>query len=331
MKIAAIAFSDTGMTLGERLLGCADFDLSLTRCGDGELAAWTSGNFSSAEALLFIGSTGIAVRAIAPHVNSKTTDPAVVVIDELGRYAIPILSGHIGGANALAISLSESIGAVPVITTATDINSVFAVDTWAKNQGLAIANPEGIKRVSAKLLAGKTVGIKSLLPIDRNLPAGVAFDDEAYDILVSYRTDGSPDALRLIPPIITVGIGCRKGIEADAIEDAVEAALAKAHCSRAAICRVCSIDLKADEPGLLEFCKWWNLPFRTFAASELAAVEGEFTASVFVQGITGVDNVCERAALLGSNGGRLLEMKEAGNGVTVALAINEPTLRLIEG
>lgn len=101
-----------------------------------------------------MGAVGIAVRAIAPHCKSKATDPAVVVLDECGRFAVPLLSGHLGGANALARALAEACGAIPVITTATDANGVFAVDEWAKAQGCAVLEPERIKLVSGALLAG---------------------------------------------------------------------------------------------------------------------------------------------------------------------------------
>ena len=158
MLIKAIAFSDNGMRLGERLKaalsegsGAAEF--SLDRCASGGLAGWTEGAWNSADALLFIGSCGIAVRAIAPHVKKKTEDPAVVVMDELGTYSIPVLSGHLGGANELAVRIARAAGAIPVVTTATDINGLFAADDWARSQGLAVANPEKIKWVSSRLLA----------------------------------------------------------------------------------------------------------------------------------------------------------------------------------
>ena len=125
---------------------------------------------------LFIGAIGIALRAIAPYIKTKTKDPAVVVVDELGQFSIPILSGHIGGANELALQIAEDLGSIPVITTATDINKVFAVDTWAKSQGLQILNPQCIKLVSSKLLKGESVHVKSDYPIQGNLPKNVYQD-----------------------------------------------------------------------------------------------------------------------------------------------------------
>ena len=153
MSRAYLAFTEKGMALAHRLARALPG--SVSRCGAGgvRLAEWTGTQFAQADALIFVGAVGIAVRAIAPHLKSKTTDPAVVVLDECGRFAVPLLSGHLGGANALARALAEACGAIPVITTATDANGVFAVDEWAKAQGCAVLEPERIKLVSGALLA----------------------------------------------------------------------------------------------------------------------------------------------------------------------------------
>ena len=129
------------------------------------LAGWTAQQFAAADALVFVGAAGIAVRAIAPHCQSKATDPAVVVLDECGRFAVPLLSGHLGGANDLACRLAAACGAVPVITTATDANGLFAVDEWAKKQNCAVWETPRIKLVSGALLAGKTVRYASPGPL----------------------------------------------------------------------------------------------------------------------------------------------------------------------
>ena len=298
--------------------------MTLDRCEKGGLAFWTEEAFGANDALVFIGAAGIAVRAIAPHVRTKVHDPAVVVLDELGTFAIPVLSGHLGGANELAVRLARCVGALPVVTTATDVHGLFAVDSWARKQGLTVVNPERIKWISARLLAGETVKLKSLYPIKGAYPAQVEADEEGYDILITHRTRGRAEALRLVPKIVTAGIGCKKGTAAETIGEAFDAALRKSGCHAAAVKAVATIDLKADEPGLLSFCENHGLPLYTYSAAELAAVPGSFTGSAFVKKTTGVDNVCERAAVL--CGGRLLSQKEAGNGVTVALAIEEPKL-----
>jgi cobalt-precorrin 5A hydrolase len=231
----------------------------------------------------------------------------------------------------LAAELASLTGAIAVITTATDINGVFAIDVWAKKQGLNIINPERIKSAAVRLLTREEVGIKSLFPVEGILPYGLSLSDNGYQVLITYKTNGKSDALRLVPRVITLGIGCRKDTDISTIEDAYALMLAKASCHTAAIARVCSINMKADEPGILEFCACHHLPYETYSAEELQKVPGTFTSSAFVQSVAGVSNVCERSAVLGSKGGKLLSGKNAGFGVTMALAITPYTVRFGEG
>ena len=149
MTRAYLAFTDTGLTLARRLADALPG--SVDRCGSGgvSLAGWTALQFAQSDALVFVGAVGIAVRAIAPHCRSKASDPAVVVLDECGRFAVPVLSGHLGGANNLARALAAVCGAVPVITTATDAHGIFAVDEWAKHQNCTVLEAERIKHVSS--------------------------------------------------------------------------------------------------------------------------------------------------------------------------------------
>lgn len=179
MTRAYLAFTAKGLALAQKL--AAAYPGSVTRCGHEagqvHLADWTARQFAGSDALVFVGAVGIAVRAIAPHCQSKAQDPAVVVLDECGRFAVPILSGHLGGANDLARALAAVCGAVPVITTATDANGVFAVDEWAKHQNCTVLEPERIKLVSGALLAGKTVQFASDWPIAGAPPDGITAGD----------------------------------------------------------------------------------------------------------------------------------------------------------
>ena len=275
--------------------------------------------FAWADALIFVGSCGIAVREIAPFVTDKKADPAVLCFDELGRFVIPLLSGHIGGANELALKLAGFLGAAPVITTATDINRKFSVDTWAARNGYAISSMHAAKAVSAAVLE-RDVPLTSDFPIVTELPAGVTVGESGHvGICLTYRKqEPFGITLRLIPKILHLGIGCRRGTEVSAIREAVNTALNGNDIDRHAIKSVVSIDIKATEQGLLQFCAENNWPVSFHTAEELRAVEGDFTPSEFVQSVTGVDNVCERAALLGAE--KLIVKKTVRNGVTVALA-----------
>ena len=275
--------------------------------------------FSSSEVLVFVGSCGIAVRKIAPFVHDKRTDPAVVCVDELGTFVIPLLSGHIGGANALARRIAGSLNATAVITTATDINRKFSVDTWATEVGCAISSMQLAKAVSAAILEGD-IPLKSDFSIVGNLPNGV-IPVETGDLgiyLTATNAEPFENTLRLIPKVLHLGIGCRRGIEKEAIENAVAQVFKENSLDFRAVGCAASIDLKQDEAGLLSFCKEQNVPIRFYTAEELKALPGDFTPSPFVQSITGVDNVCERSALFGAD--HLIVKKTACHGVTVAVA-----------
>ena len=319
MKLAYLSFTEKGRQLAGRL--AAALGGSVQRCGAScSLEAWTAAHFSQSDGLVYVGAAGIAVRAIAPYLKSKTTDPAVVVVDECARYAIPILSGHLGGANDLARAIGRVCGALPVLTTATDVNGVFAVDEWAKRQNCRILNPERIKTVSAKLLAGGTVTVQSAWPIAGQPPRNVhQGENSGADVLLDIHPSPG-EVLHLVPRIAVLGVGCKKNVSSQALEAALAAFLTGAGVCEQAISAVASIDLKKEELGLLSFCAAHGWPLRTYPAEQLRAVEGQFTPSAFVQGVTGVDNVCERSAVLAS-GGVLCRGKTAGNGVTMALAL----------
>lgn len=336
MRIEIACFTGRGRELGRRLeqgLSKAGDQAALTRCGGGgnmTVRQWAAERFHQAEALVFIGAVGIAVRAVAPMLVSKTSDPAVVAVDDCGRFSVALLSGHIGGANELAQRIAHMLGCTPVVTTATDVRGVFAVDVWARREGLVIANPERIKCVSAKLLAGETVRLWSWFPISGELPVGVESKGGASaktrlgegDIIVDIHNAPIPGALHLIPPVAVLGVGCRKGTAEESIENAFQAFCADSELYPQAFGGVCSIDLKKDEPGLAAFCSSRALPFETFSAETLAGVEGGFSASDFVTAVTGVDNVCERSAVAGSGGGELIVKKTVYDGVvTMAAAV----------
>ena len=337
MKIAVFAYSRQGCKTARRVIAhFADQEIQAYTLERFEEAGFFSicrpsksfygPIFNNVDAMVFVGSVGIAVREIAPHVRDKATDPAVISIDELGRFSVPLLSGHIGGANALALDLANALGAIPVITTATDINKKFSVDAWAARKGLVIASLSRAKAVSAAILE-QDVPLKSDYPIVTNLPGGVVLADSGdVGIRISvFKDEPYKQTLRLIPKILHLGIGCRKGTPVETIREAVDEVLLEHNIDQRAIKCAASIDLKAEEAGLLQYCGEQKLPVTFYTAEELKAVPGEFTPSAFVQSITGVDNVCERSALIGAE--KLIVRKTALNGVTVALAAEHMEVR----
>ena len=312
--------------------GCRTFALPKF-CQDGDepltlsAADWAGKAFAEADALVFCCASGIAVRAIAPHVKDKRTDPAVLVLDEGGTFVIPLLSGHLGGANALAEALAKQLGATPVLTTATDVNGLFAVDVFAKANDLHIEDMALAKAVSAALLAGEKVGFRSDLPVEGALPAGLTEGKADLGILVSAADERPfPRTLWLIPRRYVAGLGCRRGKSEEELEVFLMENLARCGVGIHELKALASIDLKKDEPGLLALADKLGLPLLTYSAEALQNVPGDFTPSAFVQEVTGVDSVCKRAAVLAS-GGMLVVQKVAKDGMTFALAKKEEAIR----
>ena len=318
-RIAYLSFTDRGATLAERLRAALGGTVSCTRQIENfSLSQWTAEAFATFDALVFVGAVGIAVRAVAPFLKSKATDIAVVAVDECGRFAVPVVSGHLGGANDLAREISKICGAVAVITTATDINGLFAVDEWAKHQNCAVTDPHGIKAVSARILAGETVRVRSEWPVEGQPPDGVTLTNGPdWDVWVDVCCHSG--GLCLAPKVLVLGVGCRRGTPRERLETAFGELCAEQNLWPEAVCGAATIDLKAEEVGLLDFCAAHGWPLTCYSAEELRRAEGTFTPSAFVEQTTGVDNVCERSAVLAGEG-VLLTGKHAGNGVTMALA-----------
>lgn len=330
MRIDIAAFTERGHELGKTLARGLDAGgdiVTVERCGSGgkKVGDWAAERFAAADALVFVGAAGIAARAVAPLLVSKLSDPAVVVIDDCGAFAVSLLSGHVGGGNALALRIAGLIDATPVVTTATDASGLFAVDTWAARRGLTIVNPERIRNVSGKLLSGGEVTLRSRFPHRNDPPAGFHIVDTRGDVVVDIVGDSRADALLLVPPVAVLGVGCRRGVDVDRLERAFMELCYGSGLRPEAIGKVCSIDRKADEPGLVQFCARRRLPLETFAPEALAALADGFAASDFVRSVTGVDNVCERSAVLGS-GGELLLRKHAADGIAMAVAVGEYVL-----
>ncbi len=313
-----------GRTLPEaRAFGMAKYGAQAGTEPVERLADWCRVAWEQAEGLVFVGAAGIAVRSIAPLLQSKTTDPAVVVVDEAGQFAISLVSGHMGGANQLARQVAACLGATPVVTTATDVNGKFAVDVFAVKNGLAIGSMGRAKEISAAVLAGKLVGLLTDLPLAGEVPPELTPGQvQKENVEIGFRAR-YPGSLLLVPRQVYLGLGCRRGTEVQAIAHGVEAALSAHGIPRCAVVGAASIDLKACELGLLTWAREEGLPLTFYAAEELRQAQGDFSTSEFVKSVTGADNVCERAAVLAAGGGRILVKKQAANGVTVAAAEKE--------
>lgn len=347
MKLSIICFSLTGLETAEKLKMAFQkkAEIRLARKSrylpDEEPMStdeWTRLQFDWADGILFVGACAIAVRHIAPYIRSKKTDPAVLAVDECGKFVISLLSGHLGGANELAQEAAQILGAIPVVTTATDLHHCFAVDVFARKNNCKLLNLQAAKQVSAALLAGREVGFYSDFPFDGRLPKGLVPCDSSgravtadpvrpFQVGVAVTIDRAcrpfDRTAVVVPKAVVLGMGCRRGKDTEAIQAAARQA---AECCRIylqAIAKITSIDLKKEEPGLCSLARQWKIPFETYSEEELWKAEGEFSASDFVKTVIGVDNVCERSAVLGSGHGRLIQKKIGRDGVTAALAIAE--------
>ena len=305
------------------------------RSADEEIDLWVKVGFQLNAPILFIGAMGIAVRKIAPYVESKLTDSPVIVIDEKGQFVIPVLSGHMGGANELARDIADVIKAKPVLTTATDVQNVFAIDVFANNNGLRIVNKDGIKKISSKLLNGNKVTMVIDSDIEYSnedvLDCIDIIDYEKavksslkIDVYIKYNANAlaeiNPSLLLEYKPYI-MGIGCKKDTEFEKLNTFVKEQLECNGIDISLVAGMGTIDIKKSEKGLLYFETKNRIPLVTFSAQELQEVEGEFSNSDFVKEITGVSNVCERAAMkLSGEEGELLLHKIAQNGMTLAVS-----------
>ena len=333
MKIAVFSVTERGRLLSERIGELAG-EHTVTRyafyrhCDENSVSfadmdAAVKNVFYESDALVFICACGIAVRYIAPYIRSKAEDPAVLAADDRGRFIISLLSGHMGGANALTRQLAKITGAQPVITTATDIGKSFSPDSFAKANGLIIHDMSAAKRIAAAVLENKSIGIVSDLPYI-NLPEELSENAHTpYGIYIGNR-DISPFelTLRLVPKNIVLGIGCKKNTSLPHLENMVRQVLKKQGIVFESICAVATINIKAREKCLVEFCEKYHLELKTYSPEELMRVKGSFSTSEFVKSVTGADNVCERSCVL-CTGKTLLIPKNGAEGVTVAASQKE--------
>lgn len=321
MKLAVFSFSKSGKEIAEKIQDRVDhktvlFDKDSYPEG---LKSNMGRMFGEYDGLVFISSVGIALRYIAPFVEDKTTDPGVVVIDDLGRYSIPILSGHLGGANRLAIDLGEKIGAKPIVTTASDGRGIDAVDEFAKRYGLVIESMKDAKTLTAMMVDGKPVSFLSPRGYRLNYPN---IDDESPEgvIAVDYRLDQNFDMIHCIlrPRVIYLGIGCRRGKSCRELYGFVKDVLEEERISIDSVASIGSIDIKRDELGLIELAEKLGCDFQVFTVEELESVEHKFEKNDFVKSKVGVNSVAESSAEL--MGDKIIVKKKARDGMTVAIS-----------
>ncbi|OIO00399.1 MAG: hypothetical protein AUJ49_09865 [Desulfovibrionaceae bacterium CG1_02_65_16] len=340
MRETAIhAFSAAGLALALRLRAALQADVyAPQRLAGGasgilpfaDLFAHMDAAFNRYARHVFIGASGIAVRAIAPHLRGKTRDPAVAVLDLSARFAVSLVSGHAGGANELARELSRLTGAVAVITTGTDAAGLPGVDELAARRNMAVENPGAVKDVSAALLEGRPV--QALDPEGRLLGGNDAggllvptapedWDADAPGVWCHWRPGGAfANTFRAYPRCLCLGLGCRKGVPAREILAHVALVFAQADLAPQSICAVGTAWIKRDDPGICEAMQALGPECVFFGAEALAAVSAAGQSET-VRRRTGTGSVCEAAALLLSGAPALLAGKTKTPRVTCAVAL----------
>lgn len=308
----------------------------------GRLSEAVAEEFSRFSGHVFIMATGIVVRMIANHLEDKTVDPAVVVVDDQGLHSISLLSGHLGGANALAEEVADILGATAVITTATDVNKVPAIDLLAQAAGLVIENSGAIKHVNKAFLTGQRIRFHD--PLRQVVPsvpakyvhtagdflAGVpgAGDDNlppTEGIIPSVYVDDRKvvlpeETLVLRPKSLFAGMGCNRGTDAAEMKALLLSVFEENGLSLSSLAGLASVDIKHDEAGLLELAGELSLEIEFFSRDALSGVSNIQTPSKMVEKHIGVKSVCEAAAILAAEKGTLVVPKAKTKNVTVAIA-----------
>lgn len=331
MKIACLSFTDSGSQIGEKLerLKVQGYQFSHyhNKKLDGGIKSCLPRIWDDVDGLVFISSTGMAIRLSQPYIKDKSIDPAVVVVDDMGRFSISLLSGHLGGANELAELIGEKLNSISVITTASDNRNIEAVDLFAKKNNYHLENLRSLTRISALMVNGKKIGFYSEdskiidypnLKIIKDLD-NIEADIEGL-IMVSSSTikpKNLPYAL-LRPKNLNIGMGCRKGVEGDRIIKAIEKSFEGLNLSTKSIKSMGTVEVKKEEEGIIQAAKYFNIPLKIFSLEEIGQVEERFDKSQFVKDTIGVYSVSEPSAYL--LGGELILQKSKHNGITISIA-----------
>ncbi len=318
---AAFYITDNGLKLAARLKDLYP-EISVIKYSDRALHDF----WGTDKSLIFIMAAGIVVRTIAPLVKDKRTDPCVVMMDEKGMFITSLLSGHLGGANKLATRIAQFLGGTAIISTASDINNMPSLDLWAQEQGLVIEEWGLLPHAGTQLLNSGALNVYTEIPVELPDVFYKVDDPGIADVCITNKKSvnsvgpgGIKEHLYLRPKNLAVGIGCNSGTTASEIEGVVKKVFDEHNLSLLSISVLATIDLKAGEPGLLDFAGKSRIKIVTFTPDELNRVQGiEKSETVFKA--TGAHAVSEAAALIASGAGPLIVRKQKAGNVTLAIA-----------
>lgn len=293
--------------------------------------------FKTHEALICIFSLGAVIRLVSPHMKDKKTDPAVVVIDDTGKFVISTLSGHLGGANQLTEDIAKILDATPVITTAADVNKTIAVDLVGKEFGWKIDDDSTVTRVSAFMVNEEKIGVfqdageKDWWIPKKEFPKNVTIynsfeelknsDSKGYLIISDKMVDREllNNAVVYRPKTLVVGVGLHWDTSKDIIKEGVEFCMKKFNLAQKSIAKFSSIKKESDVVGLQELAKEWNVSVDYFEKEQLAQIAIP-NPSETVQAFEGTPSVSEASAIRSSGGKLVVEKQKFPPNLTVAIA-----------
>ncbi|ABK78549.1 precorrin-3B C17-methyltransferase [Cenarchaeum symbiosum A] len=344
MKVAVLAITKNGIRTGRRLLGeYPGWELfAPARLSDGGEADWFEGPasskvgelFKSRDALVCIFSLGAVIRLVAPHLVDKSTDPAVLAIDDAENFVISTLSGHAGGANRMAEEVAAKLGATPVVTTAADVNKTIAVDMVGRDLGWEIEDSSQVTRVSGCMVNGEPVGVYQDAGSRNWWGSAMPPNVTVYDSIGELASAGPAAALiisdRILdtlempsvvyrPKSLVVGVGLHGDTDKNTVRRGLEECLGRFSLSPRSVARLASLKRQPDPEGLGEYAREAGIPLEYVDRDKLAEIDVP-NPSEIVAAYEGTASVSEAAAILVSKGTLVVEKQKFPPGLTVAVA-----------
>lgn len=289
---------------------------------EGRLQDFCEHLFVKYDALIFIMASGIVVRSIAPWIKDKTSDPAVIVIDDKGKHVISLLSGHLGGANELTLKVAALISSTPVITTSSDVNQLPSVDLMAQKYGLHIDSMKDATTISAMIVNRERVQLVDEDNIFQSLNMPFVEGEVSGKIMVSNKLAIAEllPFVKLIPANIILGVGCKKNTDSKKLWDFINENFNTLHLDLRSVKTIASIDVKENEIAILDAAKQLQCTTQFFSSDELQKVDHLFEGSEFVRSTVGVASVSSTAAyLVGNMNGEFLIKKAKHDGMTLSV------------
>jgi len=327
LRILAAYITPKAKLICSKLAESLDYNIKIKKLPKARFQKFFEQAFTY-DVIIAVMATGIVVRGIAPFIKTKQSDPAVVVIDEEGKFVISLLSGHIGGANKFAQKIAKLLSATPVITTSSDINNLPAIDVYAKERGYAISDFKICKEVAMALIKGKNIPVY----IEAGEPKEF-FKQKCFHILdkksfqkmqglkiaVSTKSLPADNTLYLIPRRLVLGLGFHKGLDWESMLSFVQLQLQNKKIFFEALKTAATIDKRSSEQGFLTFCEKLNVKPVFLSENELASVKF-LSQSEVVKKYHFSGNISEAAAYLASNRGKIIVPKIKGGNITLCIA-----------